>query len=165
MRSRRDEWSFTVSVAVWGEHRVREKGVKLWSMAIRLMWKYLMGVFIWRGSWQWACPWLLSFALLLSKHFSAWKRIPEVSVFRFVWVHPSIHECVCVCLWVDVDVYAPILHRVITYNHPKCLYCTNSITMLTEWLCGMGIAGVVNGARPLRDYPGSDCHAARQTAC
>lgn len=44
-----------------------------------------------------------------------------------------------------MDVRAPMLHRVITYNHPKCLYCTNSITMLSEWLCGTGIAGVVNG--------------------
>lgn len=36
------------------------------------------------------------------------------------------------------------VHWVITYNHPKCLYCTNSITMLSEWLCRTGIAGVVN---------------------
>lgn len=47
---------------------------------------------------------------------------------------------VCVCTYV----HAPMLHWVITYNHAECLYCTNSITMLTEWLCGMAIAGVVN---------------------
>lgn len=46
--------------------------------------------------------------------------------------------CICVCV-------CPCTRMVITYNHPECLYCTNSITMLTEWLCGMGIAGVVNG--------------------
>lgn len=64
---------------------------------------------------------------------------------------------------------APVLHRVITYNHPKCLYCTNSLTMLSEWLCGTGVAGVVNEPGPLGDYPGSgpgsDCHTVRQRAC
>lgn len=131
----------------------------------RLTWKYLMGVFIWRGSWQRACPWLLSFAFL-SKHFSALEENPWGQCVQ-VWVSPSVRPCECV--WVDVDVHAPVLHRVITYNHPKCLYCTNSITMLSEWLCGTGIAGVVNGPRPLRDYPGtgpgSDCYGARQRAC
>lgn len=74
---------------------------------------------------------LLSFAFVLSEYFKAWKRMPGVRVCRFV--SPSkVHVYVCVC---------PCTRMVITYNHPKCLYCTNSITMLTEWLCGMGIAG------------------------
>ena len=43
-----------------------------------------------------------------------------------------------------MEVRAPMQHQVITYNHLKCLYCTNCITMLSEWLCGTGIAAVVN---------------------
>lgn len=57
-------------------------------------------------------------------------------------IRPTMSVCVCELMWISMH---PVLHRVITYNHPKCLYCTNSITMLSEWLCGTGIAGVVNG--------------------
>lgn len=65
-----------------------------------------------------------------------------------------------------MSVHAPELHWVITYNHPKCLYCTNSLTMLSEWLRGTGIAGVANEPSRPGDYPGSgpgsDCHEAAQ---
>lgn len=40
----------------------------------------------------------------------------------------------------STNVHAAVLHQLIIYNHAKCLYCTNSTTMLTEWLCGMDLA-------------------------
>lgn len=49
-----------------------------------------------------------------------------------------------VCRFVRVHVWMSALHWVIAYNHPKCLYCTNSITVLREWLCGDGVAEAVN---------------------
>lgn len=38
---------------------------------------------------------------------------------------------------VSANVHAAMLHQLIIYNHVKGLYCTNSTSMLTEWLCGM----------------------------
>lgn len=38
---------------------------------------------------------------------------------------------------VSAKVHAAVLHQLIIYNHVKGLYCTNSTSMLTEWLCGM----------------------------
>lgn len=38
---------------------------------------------------------------------------------------------------VSANVHAAVLHQLIIYNHVKGLYCTNSTSMLTEWLCGM----------------------------